>query len=83
MNPCITKYKKLFACNLSTLATKYYKQLGLGDKCAEDTLYKLILIKALLKSIECEDNTCLTDEQICTIIDNIKKLLKNCGCGCS
>jgi hypothetical protein len=83
MTECISTYKVIFACNLSKLATKYYKQLGLGDSCAEDTLYKMVLIKALLKTIECEDNTCLTDDEICTIIDNIKKISKSCGCGCS
>ena len=44
MTECIPTYKVIFACNLSKLATKYYKQLGLGDSCAEDTLYKLVLI---------------------------------------
>lgn len=79
---CLNKFVLIFKCKLSKLASIYYNQVSLGDSCSETTLFKLALAKALLNSIKCEDFTCLTEEEVCIIIDNLKKLFKDCACGC-
>lgn len=88
---CLNTYTTYFACKISTLSTKYYKQLNIGDKCAHITLFKIQFSKALLKQI-CDlviesrnpnnIQDCLTEDEICNIIDILKDVLDKDKCKC-
>lgn len=83
---CLETYSIYFACKIGALGPVYYKQLSIGDKCAYITLFKIMLAKALLKqicNINLEEDTCLTEKQVCDIIDKLKLVLDKGRCNCS
>lgn len=82
---CKDNFVAYFACSINLLSDKYIFALERGDNCAENYLFVLSIVVALneiLCSINVEEETCLTEEQICVLIDNIKELLKSKNCGC-
>lgn len=82
---CINTYVASFACQLNTLSDKYLLSLNRGDSCADQYLFLLelgITMNEILCSINIEEDSCLTEEQVCDLIENIKQLLKTKNCGC-
>ena len=82
---CLDDYTLMFKCKIGTLGSTYYTQLSIGSECTEKTLNKLGLAVALLDTlcgIILEEEECLTEEEICKLIDNLDRLLQhgnNCG----
>lgn len=84
----INKYKAKFGCALSCLATQYTDALYIGSSCADtigmDMIIANNLIKVLCITKGDELDNCLTDDQICTLIEGIKRIFKlnKCNCQC-
>lgn len=82
---CKNKWVSKFACSINDLADKYESSLNRGDSCIDNYLFKLelsIALNEILCSINIDEESCLTEEQICTLIENIKEILKTQNCGC-
>ena len=84
----IDAYRAKFTCAISCLATKYTDALAIGNSCADKIACDMITANNLLK-ILCltkgnETDECLTDDEICSIINTIKLIIKlnNCDCNC-
>lgn len=74
-----------FACSINTLSDKYESSLDRGDSCSDNYLFRLelaIALNEILCSIDVTEETCLTNDQICTMVENLKQLLKTKNCGC-
>ena len=81
---CINNYTAYFACKISVLSDKYLSSLNIGSECSRQYLFQLevaITLNEILCSINLEGESCLTDAQICELIDKIKYIL-NAPCNC-
>jgi hypothetical protein len=84
----INTYKYNFACKLSCLAVKYSTLLEIGDACADAVLCDLITTRNLITILRItkgsDTETCMTELEICGLINTIKDILNrnNCDCGC-
>ncbi len=81
---CINNIVAANACKIATLSDKYETALSIGSTCAENYLFTLevaITLNEILCSINLEGESCLTDAQICELIDKIKYIL-NAPCNC-
>ena len=84
-NECLQNYVSYFACSLNLLSDKYILSLNRGDNCADKYLFLLelgIALNEILCSIDVNEDSCLTNDQICTMVENLKQLLKTKNCGC-
>lgn len=84
---CLQQLVTYYACKAGTLGSLYYKQLCMGSSCAQNTLLRLVLATALIELIcdlNIEEEGCLTEEEVCDIIEKIKEILYGtiCNCGC-
>lgn len=82
---CKNTYVAFFACKLNTLSDKYENSLNIGSSCADNYLFQLeigVALNEILCSINVEEDSCLNEEQICNLIENLKQLLNNKPCGC-
>jgi hypothetical protein len=82
---CKNTYVASFACQINTLSDKYVSSLDRGDACSDNYLFKLeiaVVLNEILCSIDVNEDSCLTNDQICTMVENIKQLLKTKNCGC-
>lgn len=81
---CLQTWCTSFACKISTLGTTYYNELKIGSNCAETYLFQLEVATALLEQIcnvDLEEESCLSDDQVCEIVDKLKQILdKPCDC---
>ncbi len=81
---CLETWSTSFACQISTLAQTYFKELQIGSECADTYLFQVEVATALLEqicNISLEDETCLSEADICEIIDKLKYILNNpCDC---
>jgi len=83
---CINDYSAYFACKIASLDKEYILQAEIGSSCAEDTLEKMLVAIAYLDvlcSIDIENDDCLTEAEVCEIVDKLKIILSNendCGC---
>lgn len=88
---CLQTWSTDFACKISTLSIKYKEALDIGSSCADVYLMQLEVATALLEQI-CDINlseetgkkqtvTCLSEDQICKIIDKLTQILNN-SCDC-
>jgi len=81
---CLQNYVAYYACKIATLSDKYETALSIGSTCAETYLFQLevaITLNEILCSINLEEESCLTDAQICELIDKLKYIIKNpCNC---
>ena len=81
---CIDTYVAYYACKIATLSDKYETALSIGSTCAETYLFQLevaITLNEILCSINLEEESCLSNDQICGLIDKIKYIL-NAPCNC-
>ena len=81
---CLQTWSTDFACKISTLSIKYKEALDIGSSCTDVYLMQLEVATALLEQI-CDINlseeTCLSEDQICKIIDKLTQILNNpCDC---
>lgn len=81
---CLITWSTSFACKISTLSIKYKEALDIGSNCSDVYLMQLEVATALLEQI-CDINlseeTCLSEDQICEIIDKLTQILNNpCDC---
>lgn len=83
-NTCLQSYVAYFACKINTLADKYETSLDLGSDCADTYLFQLevaIALNEILCSIDIEEESCLTNDQVCDIVEKLKYILnKSCNC---
>jgi hypothetical protein len=81
---CLQNYVAYYACKIANLSDKYETALSIGSTCAENYLFQLevaITLNEILCSINLEEESCLTDAQICELIDKLKYIIKNpCNC---
>jgi len=81
---CKNDYVAYFACKIATLSDKYETALNVGSTCAETYLFQLevaIALNEILCSIDVDTEDCITNDQICELIDKIKYILKQpCKC---
>jgi len=81
---CISDWVAHFACKIAVLSDKYETALSIGSECTDEYLFHLqlaIIFNEILCSINLEEESCLTEEQICELIDKLKYTLKNpCNC---
>jgi len=81
---CKDDYVAYFACKINTLADKYETSLDLGSDCADTYLFQLevaIALNEILCSIDIEEEYCLTNDQVCDIVEKLKYILNKC-CNC-
>jgi len=75
----INTYVAYFACKINTLSTKYKDSLEIGSPCADTYLFQLqvvITLNEILCSINIdEEGCCLTEDNICKLIEKIKYVL--------
>lgn len=82
---CLDTLKGVYACKISKLGKKYYQALQIGSNCSQTLLFQLNLSSALLQAIcniDLEEETCLTEEQVCDILDKLKQILDKNKCNC-
>jgi len=81
---CLQTWSTSFACKISTLSTKYKQALEIGSNCADTYLLQLEVATALLEQIcdiDLVEETCLSEDQICEIVEKLKQILNNpCDC---
>lgn len=81
---CLITWCTDFACKVSTLSLKYKESLEIGSSCADVYLMQLEVATALLQqicNIDLSEETCLSEDQICEIIDKLTQILNNpCDC---
>ncbi len=81
---CLITYCTSFACKIAALSNKYYKALEVGSECAGEYLYQITVAVALLNQIcdiDLEEETCLSETDICQIIDKLTYILNEpCNC---
>lgn len=81
---CKDNYVAYFACKIATLSDKYQTALQIGSECTQTYLFQLevaITLNEILCSINLEEESCLSNDQICVLIDKIKYIL-NVPCNC-
>tara|TARA_R110001632_G_scaffold214003_1_gene340586 strand:+ start:456 stop:728 length:273 start_codon:yes stop_codon:yes gene_type:complete len=80
--------KQGLACKLSCLAVKYTDALHIGNSCADKIKCDMVIANNLLKILALvrgdDLDTCVTGDEICTIMEKIKLIIKlnDCACGC-
>lgn len=82
---CIDTFVADYACKIATLSDKYENALSVGSTCTETLLFQLevaITLNEILCSIDIEEESCLSDDQVCELIDKLKYILKQ-PCRCS
>lgn len=82
---CLEDNVTYFACKISTLAKKYYNALQIGSSCAQTYLFQLELSIALIDQIcdvDLDTEQCITEEEVCNIIDKLKFILDRDKCNC-
>ena len=81
---CKDKYVANYACRIATLSDTYLNALNVGSDCTEQYLFQFqlsIALNEILCSIDIETESCLSQDQICELIDKIKYILKTpCNC---
>lgn len=81
---CINNYVANFACRINLLSDKYESALDTGSECSQNLLFQIqvaIALNTILCGIILETESCLTEEQICELIDKLEYTLKNpCNC---
>lgn len=81
---CLQTWSTSFACQISTLSQTYFKELQIGSECADTYLFQVEVATALLEqicNIDLETESCLSEEEVCKIIDKLRQILNNpCDC---
>ena len=78
----LTVRLQLIGQEYSSLCNTYVNDLKWGKKCAKTEWKKLILLSSYISLLEDynvgEDDNCITETQLQTMLDNTSKLIKIC-----
>lgn len=87
---CRIKYIQKLQCSMSDLTTFLISKYKIGKDCP-DTLNKILVIQEYIESLYCyitpapegktlDEINCLTEKEICQIVNHGLELIKDCNC---